>query len=59
MSYEAGVVWIPGLVSGENTFSVVEFNKRQSGSEKFPVHYDLPVTKYGDRDKPWLMDALR
>ena len=59
MSYEAGVVWLPSLVTGQQVFSVVPFNQRQPGSDKFPLHYDLPLTKYGDKDKPWLIDALK
>ena len=57
MSHEAGVVWLPDVVSGHHVFSVVPFNQRQPGSYKFPIHYDLPLTKYGDKDKPWLIDA--
>ena len=59
MSYEAGVVWLPSLITGQETFTVTTFNKREPGSEEFPLHYDLPLTKYGDKDRPWLIDALR
>jgi len=59
MSYEAGVVWLPSLITGRDTFTVTPFSQRESGSEKFPLHYDLPLSKYGDKDRPWLIDALR
>ena len=59
MSYEAGVVWLPSLITGRDTFTVTPFSQREAGSEKFPLHYDLPLTKYGDKDRPWLIDALR
>ena len=59
MSYEAGVVWLPALITGQETFTVTTFNKREPGSEEFPLHYDLPLTKYGHKDRPWLIDALR
>ena len=59
MSYEAGVVWLPSLITGQDTFTVTPFSEREAGSDKFPLHYDLPLTKYGDKDRPWLIDALR
>ena len=59
MSYEAGVVWLPSLITGQDTFTVTPFSNREAGSEEFPLHYDLPLTKYGDKDRPWLIDALR
>ena len=58
MSYEAGVVWLPGLVTGEDTFTSVPFSQRQPGSTLFPLHYDLPLTRYTDTDRPWLIDNL-
>ena len=59
MSYEAGVVWLPSLITGRDTFTVTPFSQREAGSERFPLHYDLPLSKYGDKDRPWLIDALR
>ena len=57
MSYEAGVVWIPSNFSQE-VFTSVSFKDRVSGSQKFPLHYDLPLTQYGKDQKPWLMDYI-
>ena len=59
ISYEAGVVWLPSLITGLDTFTMTSFSQREAGSEKFPLHYDLPLSKYGDKDRPWLIDALR
>jgi len=58
MSYEAGVVWLPKFVTGEEVFKTVQFKNRQAGSDMFPLHYDLPLTKYGEGEKPWLYDYL-
>ena len=58
MSYEAGVVWLPGMVTGDQVFTITDHNKRTPGSSMFPLHYDVPLTKYKDTDKPWLIDAL-
>ena len=58
MSYEAGVVWLPSLVLGGETFTTVPFRNRQPGSDLFPVHYDLPLTRYSDSDRPWVIDNL-
>ena len=30
----------------------------ERGSQKFPLHYDLPLTQYGKDQKPWLMDYI-
>ena len=59
MSYEAGVVWLPSLVTRQHMFSAVPFSQRRPGSSQFPLHYDLPPSKYGDKDRPWLIDNLR
>ena len=59
MSYEVGVVWLPSLITGLDTFTITSFSQREAGSEKFSLHYDLPLSKYGDKDRPWLNDALR
>jgi len=58
MSYEAGVVWLPKFVTGEEVFKTVPFRERQPGSRSFPLHYDLPLLKYGKEDRPWLYDFL-
>ncbi|XP_023331036.1 probable tyrosyl-DNA phosphodiesterase [Eurytemora carolleeae] len=58
MSYEAGVLFIPKFITGENLFSVSGFESRLSGSSRFPLHYDLPLQKYSGSEKPWLYDFL-
>ena len=58
MSYEAGVVWLPKFVTGEEMFKTVPFKERKVGSNMFPLHYDLPLTKFTEREKPWLYDFL-
>jgi len=56
MSYEAGVLFIPKFVTGGDLFEVKKFVDWDGTS--FPIHYDLPVTKYPDNQKPWLYDFL-
>ena len=58
LSYEAGVVWLPSFITGEETFTIVPFSQRQPGSLEFPLHYDLPLNRYSDKDRPWLIDSL-
>ena len=58
MSYEAGVVWLPKFVTGEELFKTVQFKERNACSNMFPLHYDLPLTKFSEREKPWLYDFL-
>jgi len=58
MSYEAGVVWLPKFVTGEEVFKTIPFKERQPGSNRFPLHYDLPLTKYREGERPWLYDFL-
>ena len=35
ISYQAGVVWLPSLITGLDTFTVTSFSQREAGSEKF------------------------
>ena len=58
LSYEAGVVWLPSIITGEETFTKVSFSQRQSASPQFPLHYDLPLQRYSDSDRPWLIDSF-
>ena len=58
LSYEAGVVWLPSIITGEETFTRVSFSQRQSASPQFPLHYDLPLQRYSDSDRPWLIDSF-
>ena len=41
---------------GEDLFEIAKFVDWDG--TKFPLHYDLPVTKYPDNQKPWLYDFL-
>ncbi|XP_055914089.1 probable tyrosyl-DNA phosphodiesterase [Eupeodes corollae] len=55
-NFEAGVVFLPKVMIGENTFPM---NTSKNGVPPFPMPYDVPLTKYGPDDKPFLMDYLR
>jgi hypothetical protein len=46
------------LVPGEEMFEWTTFAERTGGSLQFPLHYDLPPTRYAPTDKPWLYDFL-
>ncbi|RNA20174.1 tyrosyl-DNA phosphodiesterase 1 [Brachionus plicatilis] len=53
LSYEIGVLFIPSILNEERDFFDL------NGSEpEFLVPYDLPPTKFADKDKPWLVDYL-
>jgi len=58
MSYEAGVLFLPKFITGQDELKVSTFAAREGGSSHFPLHYDLPVTKYEAKQKPWLYDFL-
>ena len=58
LSYEAGVVWLPSFITGGETFTAVPFSQRQPGRPEFPLHFDLPLRRYSDKDRPWLIDSL-
>ncbi|XP_055846998.1 probable tyrosyl-DNA phosphodiesterase [Episyrphus balteatus] len=55
-NFEAGVLFVPKVMIGENTFPM---NTSRNGVPPFPMPYDVPLTKYGPDDKPFLMDYLR
>ncbi|XP_064551419.1 probable tyrosyl-DNA phosphodiesterase [Drosophila montana] len=54
-NYEAGVLFLPRFVTGEETFPLG--NARDS-VPAFPLPYDVPLTPYGPDDTPFLMDYL-
>jgi len=58
MSYEAGVVWLPKFFTGDDMFETVSFRERKAESCTFPLHYDLPMKRYEDGERPWLYDYL-
>ena len=51
ISYQAGVVWLPSLITGLDTFTVTSFSQRPG--VRSSLHYDPPLSKYGDKDRPW------
>ncbi len=51
-SYEAGVLFLPGFVLGEDR---TYFELGQD----IQLPYDLPLVKYADEDSVWFMDYLR
>jgi len=59
MSYEAGILFIPEFITGEETFKMTRFKHRTAGSQEFPLHYDYPVKEYTKADRVWLYDFLR
>ncbi|XP_043286446.1 probable tyrosyl-DNA phosphodiesterase isoform X2 [Venturia canescens] len=57
LSYEAGVVFIPKFVTGEEDFSTCDDPTRSSPT--FPMPYDLPLTPYSSTDRPFVDDFFR
>ncbi|KAH8267496.1 hypothetical protein KR018_008522 [Drosophila ironensis] len=55
-NYEAGVLFLPRFVTGEDTFPL---GNRRNGVPAFPLPYDVPLTPYAPDDKPFLMDYLQ
>ncbi|KAH8263036.1 hypothetical protein KR044_003546 [Drosophila immigrans] len=55
-NYEAGVLFLPRFVSGEDTFPL---GNARDGVPAFPLPYDVPLTPYGPDDTPFLMDYLQ
>ncbi|KAG7198398.1 hypothetical protein KM043_005788 [Ampulex compressa] len=53
-SYEAGVVFIPKIITGTTTFPVIE--EETAGIPVFPIPYDLPLTRYDPQDKPFVVE---
>ncbi|EDW25319.1 GL26495 [Drosophila persimilis] len=55
-NYEAGVLFLPRFVTGEDTFPL---GNNREGVPAFPLPYDVPLTPYLPDDKPFLMDYLQ
>ncbi|KAH8413334.1 hypothetical protein KR009_010047 [Drosophila setifemur] len=55
-NYEAGVLFLPRFVTGEDTFPL---GNNRDGVPSFPLPYDVPLTPYAPDDKPFLMDYLQ
>ncbi|XP_050327874.1 probable tyrosyl-DNA phosphodiesterase [Bactrocera neohumeralis] len=56
LNFEAGVLFLPRFVTGEETFPLGHV---RDGIPPFPLPYDVPLTPYAPDDKPFLMDYLR
>lgn len=54
MNYEAGVVFIPKLITKETTFPIQK--QESSNVPVFPMPYDLPLTRYGPQDKAFVIE---
>ncbi|XP_017482591.1 PREDICTED: probable tyrosyl-DNA phosphodiesterase [Rhagoletis zephyria] len=54
-NYEAGVLFLPRFVTGEETFPLGHV---RDGIPPFPLPYDVPLTPFAPDDKPFLMDYL-
>lgn len=54
MSYESGVVFVPKFITGKTTFPIGE--EDDTGDKPFPIPYDLPLTRYGPNDKPFVSE---
>ncbi|XP_014207035.1 probable tyrosyl-DNA phosphodiesterase [Copidosoma floridanum] len=56
MNYEAGVVFIPKFITKQTTFPI-----KNSSSPDVPVFrlpYDLPLTRYGSNDEPFVVEFM-
>ncbi|XP_051166212.1 probable tyrosyl-DNA phosphodiesterase [Leptopilina boulardi] len=54
MNYEAGIVFIPKLITKETTFPIEK--QESSDIPVFPMPYDLPLTRYGPQDKAFVIE---
>ncbi|XP_052269380.1 tyrosyl-DNA phosphodiesterase 1-like isoform X7 [Dreissena polymorpha] len=55
-SYEIGVLFLPKFFDDEETFAVTSDIETAIKEGSFPLPYDLPVTLYDKRDRPWMWD---
>ncbi|XP_078516190.1 tyrosyl-DNA phosphodiesterase 1 [Lissotriton helveticus] len=56
-SYELGVLFLPSSFDLDTNAFHVKVNVFSSSQEKamsFPVPYDLPLERYGSKDRPWI-----
>uniref|UniRef100_A0A2M4APT8 Putative tyrosyl-dna phosphodiesterase n=3 Tax=Anopheles triannulatus TaxID=58253 RepID=A0A2M4APT8_9DIPT len=54
-SYEAGVLFLPKLLLGEDFFPMEADEKHP----RFPMPYDIPIVPYAPDDTPFFIDDLR
>ncbi|KAH8263035.1 hypothetical protein KR044_003547 [Drosophila immigrans] len=52
-NYEAGVLFLPRFVTGEQTFPLCS---SRNGVPAFPMPYDVPLTPYEENDVPYLRE---
>ncbi|KYN10021.1 putative tyrosyl-DNA phosphodiesterase, partial [Trachymyrmex cornetzi] len=56
MSYEAGIIFIPKLITGTTTFPVED--EEDPAVPVFPIPYDLPLCRYESSDSPFVCEFL-
>ncbi|XP_077278331.1 tyrosyl-DNA phosphodiesterase glaikit [Temnothorax americanus] len=56
MNYEAGVAFIPKLITGTTTFPIED--EEDPAVPVFPIPYDLPLSRYESSDSPFVSDFL-
>lgn len=56
MNYEAGIVFIPKLVTGTTTFPIQD--EEDPAVPVFPIPYDLPLCRYESGDSPFVSEYL-
>ncbi|KYQ49416.1 putative tyrosyl-DNA phosphodiesterase, partial [Trachymyrmex zeteki] len=56
MSYEAGVIFIPKLITGTTTFPIED--EEDPAVPVFPIPYDLPLCRYESSDSPFVCEFL-
>ncbi|XP_018347706.1 PREDICTED: probable tyrosyl-DNA phosphodiesterase [Trachymyrmex septentrionalis] len=55
-NYEAGVIFIPKLITGTTTFPIGDGD--DSVVPIFPIPYDLPLCRYESSDRPFVCEFL-
>ncbi|ODM92706.1 putative tyrosyl-DNA phosphodiesterase [Orchesella cincta] len=55
MSWEAGVLFIPELLCSSKYFTVAS----NDANNRFPLYFDIPVTRYEKKDVPWYFEMLK
>ncbi|XP_018347763.1 PREDICTED: probable tyrosyl-DNA phosphodiesterase [Trachymyrmex septentrionalis] len=56
MSYEAGVIFLPKLITGTTTFPIED--EEDPAVPVFPIPYDLPLCRYESSDSPFVCEFL-
>ncbi|KYN10020.1 putative tyrosyl-DNA phosphodiesterase [Trachymyrmex cornetzi] len=53
-NYEAGIIFVPKLITKTTTFSIV--NENDPAVPVFPIPYDLPLSQYEWNDGPFVIE---